>query len=192
MSDSENNQEDDVADSNHAMDQVNSAGDKAFEEALDNGASPEEAFDAACAAREETALEAGIPQEEIEAQTEAAKEAFNQGLEEGKDPKECYDEANDAGGFNEGGQQQPFDEEHPEGEGPEGGQQQPFDEEHPEGEGPDSNNALDQVNSAGDKAFEEALDNGASPEEAFDAACAAREETALEAGIPQELSLIHI
>ena len=93
MSDTGNNEADDVAGSNNAIEQVNSAADTAFQEALENGATPEEAFDAACAAGEEAALEAGIPQEEIEARTEAAKEAFNQGLEEGKNPEECFEEA---------------------------------------------------------------------------------------------------
>ena len=138
MSDVESNEEDvmqegtglgDEEGFGNAIDQVGGAADAAFEQALNDGASPEEAFQAATDAAEEAASEAGFPPEEVQARTEAAKEAFDQALEEGKDPEECFDEASDAAGFNEGDQPPPFDGEHQEGEQP-----PPFDGEHQEGE----------------------------------------------------------
>jgi hypothetical protein len=62
------------------MDPVDSAAEAAFEGALSNGASPEEAFEAGRVAAEAAGVEAGIPQEEIQAMTEAAKKDFDQGL----------------------------------------------------------------------------------------------------------------
>ncbi|MDC2963269.1 hypothetical protein OA067_00005, partial [Gammaproteobacteria bacterium] len=85
------------------------AADAAFGEALEAGASPTEAFEAAIAAGQAEALEAGVPQEEIDARTEAAREAFDQGMAEGKDAGECFEEASQAGGFNEVAAGQPAD-----------------------------------------------------------------------------------
>ena len=62
------------------MDPVDSAAEAAFEGALSNGASPEEAFEAGRVAAEAAGVEAGIPQEEIQAMTDAARNDFDQGL----------------------------------------------------------------------------------------------------------------
>jgi hypothetical protein len=62
------------------MNQVDSAAEAAFEGALNNGASQEDAFEAGRVAAEEAAVEAGIPQAEIQAMTEAARKDFDQGL----------------------------------------------------------------------------------------------------------------
>ena len=140
MSDVESNEEDVMQEgtglgitdgSSNTFTQVGGAADAAFEQALNDGASPEEAFQAATDAAEEAAIEAGIPPEEVQARTEAAKEAFDQALEEGKDPEVCFGEASDAAGFNEGllPAVQQFDGEHQDGEQP-----PPFDGEHQEGE----------------------------------------------------------
>ena len=102
----------------NAIDQVGGAADAAFEQALNDGASPEEAFQAATDAAEEAAIEAGIPPEEIQASSEAAKEAFDQALEEGMDPRESFNAATEAVGFNAVDQ---FDGEHQEGEQQGGG-----------------------------------------------------------------------
>jgi hypothetical protein len=62
------------------MGPVDSAAEAAFEGALSNGASPEEAFEAGRVAAEEAAVEAGISQVEIQEMTEAARKDFDQGL----------------------------------------------------------------------------------------------------------------
>jgi len=62
------------------MGPVDNAAEAAFEGALSNGASSEEAFEAGRVAAEEAAVEAGMSQEEIQEMTEAARKDFDQGL----------------------------------------------------------------------------------------------------------------
>ena len=64
----------------HLMGPVDNAAEAAFEGALSNGASSEEAFEAGRVAAEEAAVEAGMSQEEIQEMTEAARKDFDQGL----------------------------------------------------------------------------------------------------------------
>ena len=64
----------------HLMGPVDNAAEAAFEGALSNGASSEEAFEAGRVAAEEAAVEAGMSLEEIQEMTEAARKDFDQGL----------------------------------------------------------------------------------------------------------------
>ncbi|MDC0068789.1 hypothetical protein OAL10_08355, partial [Gammaproteobacteria bacterium] len=185
MSDVESNEEDvmqegtrlgDDEDFDNAIDQVESAADAAFNEALDNGATPEEAFDAACVAAEEVAAEAGIPPEEVQTRIEAAKEAFDQGLEEGKDPDECFDQAGDAAGFNAADQVEDaadaaFNEALDNGASPE----EAFDAacvaaEEAAAEAGIAPEEVQARTDAAKEAFDQALEEGKDPEECFDEA----------------------
>ena len=75
---------------------IGAAASQAYGEALEGGASPEEAFEAAGAAAQEVATEMGMPQEEFDQGMEAASGGFEDAMAGGASPAEAFGSAMDA------------------------------------------------------------------------------------------------
>ena len=69
-----------------AEDGIGAAASSAYMEALEGGATPQEAFDAAAGAAQEVATEMGMPQDEFDAGLEAATQAFTEAVDGGAGP----------------------------------------------------------------------------------------------------------
>jgi hypothetical protein len=80
------------------MPDLDSIGIEAFSAALEGGASPAEAAEAAGGAVAQAAGEAGFPAEVIEAAMEAGQASFTAALEEGGDPQEAFTTALEVAG----------------------------------------------------------------------------------------------
>jgi hypothetical protein len=78
------------------MDGIGAAASQAYGEALEGGASPQEAFEAAGAAAQEVATEMGMPQEEFDQGMEAASGGFEDAMAGGASPAEAFGSAMDA------------------------------------------------------------------------------------------------
>jgi len=78
------------------MDGIGAAASQAYGEALEGGASPQEAFEAAGAAAQEVATEMGMPQEEFDQGMEAASDGFADAMASGTSPGEAFGSAMDA------------------------------------------------------------------------------------------------
>jgi len=68
------------------MDGIGSAASQAYGEALEGGASPQEAFEAAGAAAQEVATEMGVPQADFDQGMEAASDGFADAMASGASP----------------------------------------------------------------------------------------------------------
>ena len=64
-----------------AEDGIGAAASSAYMEALEGGATPQEAFDAAAGAAQEVATEMGMPQDEFDAGLDAASQAFGEAMD---------------------------------------------------------------------------------------------------------------
>ena len=78
------------------MDGIGAAASQAYGEALEGGASPQEAFEAAGAAAQEVATEMGVPQADFDQGMEAATEAFGGAMAEGASPADAFGSAMNA------------------------------------------------------------------------------------------------
>ena len=81
-----------------AMPDFDAIGLDAFNEAIANGASPQEAGEAAGNAIETAATDFGMPPEMLEAGMNAAQDTFNDALANGASPEEAFGSAMEAGG----------------------------------------------------------------------------------------------
>ena len=77
-------------------DGIGAAASQAYMEALEGGASPQDAFDAAAGAAQEMATEMGVPQADFEQGLEAATQAFGEAMEGGAGPGEAFGSAMEA------------------------------------------------------------------------------------------------
>ena len=75
------------------MDGIGSAASQAYGEALEGGASPQEAFEAAGVAAQEVATEMGMPQEEFDQGMEAASGGFADAMASDASPREAFGSA---------------------------------------------------------------------------------------------------
>ena len=75
------------------MDPIGAAAGQAYAEALQGGATPQEAFDAAAGAAQEVATEMGVPQDEFDAGLDAASTAFGEAMDSGAGPGEAFGSA---------------------------------------------------------------------------------------------------
>ena len=66
------------------MDGIGAAASQAYGEALEGGASPQEAFEAAGAAAQEVATEMGVPQADFDQGMEAASDGFADAMASGR------------------------------------------------------------------------------------------------------------
>ena len=77
-------------------DGIGSAANQAYGEALEGGASPQEAFEAAGAAAQEVATEMGVPQTDFDQGMEAASDGFADAMASGVSPGEAFGSAMEA------------------------------------------------------------------------------------------------
>ena len=77
-------------------DGIGSAASQAYGEALEGGASPQEAFEAAGAAAQEVATEMGVPQADFDQGMEAASDGFADAMASGVSPGEAFGSAMEA------------------------------------------------------------------------------------------------
>ena len=77
-------------------DGIGSAASQAYGEALEGGASPQEAFEAAGAAAQEVATEMGVPQTDFDQGMEAASDGFADAMASGVSPGEAFGSAMEA------------------------------------------------------------------------------------------------
>ena len=77
-------------------DGIGSAVSQAYGEALEGGASPQEAFEAAGAAAQEVATEMGVPQADFDQGMEAASDGFADAMASGVSPGEAFGSAMEA------------------------------------------------------------------------------------------------
>ena len=77
-------------------DGIGSAASQAYGEALEGGASPQEAFEAAGAAAQEVATEMGVPQADFDQGMEAASDGFADAMVSGVSPGEAFGSAMEA------------------------------------------------------------------------------------------------
>ena len=82
----------------NGMPDFDAIGMDAFNDALANGATPQEAGEAAGNAVESAATDFGMPPEMLEAGMNAAQDAFNDALANGATPEDAFSSAMDAGG----------------------------------------------------------------------------------------------
>jgi len=78
------------------MDGIGAAASQAYGEALEGGASPQEAFEAAGAAAQEVATEMGVPQADFDQGMEAASDGFADAMASGASPGEAFGSAMEA------------------------------------------------------------------------------------------------
>ena len=78
------------------MGAVGDAASTAYQNALNEGLQPEQAFDAAATAATAAGQEAGIPAEALETAISSAQEAFSSALSAGEDPSAAFEAAGDA------------------------------------------------------------------------------------------------
>jgi len=78
------------------MDGIGAAASQAYGEALEGGASPQEAFEAAGAAAQEVATEMGVPQADFDQGMEAASGGFADAMASGASPGEAFGSAMEA------------------------------------------------------------------------------------------------
>jgi len=78
------------------MDGIGSVASQAYGEALEGGASPQEAFEAAGAAAQEVATEMGVPQADFDQGMEAASDGFADAMASGTSPGEAFGSAMEA------------------------------------------------------------------------------------------------
>lgn len=76
----------------------NETGEAVFQETIDMGATPEQAFDAATNAMTELAMEYGMPEGGWEADLTAAQESFDSATSAGTDPAQAFSDSREAGG----------------------------------------------------------------------------------------------
>jgi hypothetical protein len=77
-------------------DGIGSAASQAYGEALEGGASPQEAFEAAGAVAQEVATEMGVPQADFDQGMEAASDGFADAMASGVSPGEAFGSAMEA------------------------------------------------------------------------------------------------
>ena len=78
------------------MDGIGSAASQAYGEALEGGASPQEAFEVAGAAAQEVATEMGVPQADFDQGMEAASDGFADAMASSTSPGEAFGSAMEA------------------------------------------------------------------------------------------------
>ncbi len=74
-------------------DGIGAAAQQAYTDALEGGATPTEAFDAAAGAAQQVATDMGVPQGDFDAAVDAASGAFQEAMEGGASPGEAFGSA---------------------------------------------------------------------------------------------------
>ena len=77
-------------------DGIGAAASQAYQEAIEGGASPQDAFEAATGAAQEVATEMGVPQADFDQGMDAASQAFGEAVEGGASAGEAFGSAMEA------------------------------------------------------------------------------------------------